>query len=458
MPIAPQSAENSSPPELLDRAFYFIVVLWGERFREYFLEFCLPSLLSPGNIPALRTSRRNKFLIATRPEDWEAISGTAIFRTLERHVDPVYIEIPPCPPGRSGCEHMNSGHKIACGVAFRDKGLGLVITPDCMFSDGSMARLQKLACDGVQLVLTAALRFGEEPLFAHLKDGGVLTAESRSRTGHALTITGRQMADAAINSFHTETLSYEWGAPYITPVSPAAWWRVPGENGVVLHCMSWAPVLLDYAAVEHHDTSMLDDWTIDGDYLFKNLGTSAKRHVVQDSDELLLASWGPMNDRPFKPLALFQSKYGKRIGATLRAQQFRASFYSPIFDPLKRQIFFLPVRWHGRELNENWTAVEHQAMYELLQWVRPPADDAKSGSIERGFLASIAAPFLNLALALIRWIGIYLAHRKDISRRLMQALRGDKLAIRRILWNLRREVLVLAGQLPTDRPPPQPKG
>src|SRR5580704_9946579 len=40
---------------LLDRPFYFIVVLWGERFREYFLEYCAPSLLSPGNLPALST-------------------------------------------------------------------------------------------------------------------------------------------------------------------------------------------------------------------------------------------------------------------------------------------------------------------------------------------------------------------------------------------------------------------
>jgi hypothetical protein len=442
---------------MLDRAFYFIVVLWGERFRTYFLEFCLASLLSPRNIPALKTSRRSKFLIATRPEDWSAMIGTPIFSILERYVDPVYIEIPPCPPGVSGCQHMNVGHKIACDMAFRAKELGLVITPDCMFSDGSMVRLQELALGGVQLVLAAALRFGEEPLFANLEALGAIPNDSRSASGNALTISGRQMVEAAVNSFHTETLAYEWTAPYVTPVSPAAWWRVPGEMGVVLHCMSWAPVLLDYSAVESHDTSTLDEWTIDGDYLVKNLGCSAKMHVIQDSDELFLASWGPMSDRPFKPLSIFQSKYGKKLGTKLRGQQFRASFYSPIFDPLKRRIFFQPVRWHSRELNAKWNHVEREAMTELLRWVKPSADEAKSSNFRvRALLAFLLAPFLNFALALIRWSGTFLAHRADIALRLSQAARGDRLAIRRILWNLRREMTVLAGRLPTDQPPPQP--
>src|SRR5262245_59085189 len=110
--MEPRSDSTLAPSEVLDRVFHFIVVLWGERFRTYFFEYCVPSLLSAKNIPSLRTSRRNKFLIATRPEDWDAMLRTPIFGVLSRYIDPVYIEIPPCPAGRSGCEHMNTGHKI----------------------------------------------------------------------------------------------------------------------------------------------------------------------------------------------------------------------------------------------------------------------------------------------------------------------------------------------------------
>src|ERR1700728_3552289 len=177
MSIDAQSA-ISSPPALV-RPFYFIVVLWGERFRKYFLDFCLASALSPGNIPALQAARRSKFLIATRPEDWAAMRDTPTFRLLERYVEPVYIEIPPCPVGHSGYQHMSTGHRIACEMAYREKAYAVILTPDCMLSEGSVARLQVLAAGGTQLVLTAALRFGEEPFLAHLHDLGVLPGEAR---------------------------------------------------------------------------------------------------------------------------------------------------------------------------------------------------------------------------------------------------------------------------------------
>ena len=55
MPVDAPSAIQS--PATRERPFYFIVVLWGERFRNYFLDFALASALSPGNIPALHASR-----------------------------------------------------------------------------------------------------------------------------------------------------------------------------------------------------------------------------------------------------------------------------------------------------------------------------------------------------------------------------------------------------------------
>src|SRR5271163_3301927 len=87
MPVAMQSENISSPSKEIDRAFYFIVVMWGERFRSYFLQFCLASLLSPGNLPALDPSRRSKFLIATSPDDWAAMRRSEMFRRLERYVE-----------------------------------------------------------------------------------------------------------------------------------------------------------------------------------------------------------------------------------------------------------------------------------------------------------------------------------------------------------------------------------
>jgi hypothetical protein len=431
--LAVQSAELSSAPAASERPFYFIVILWGERFRDYFLEFCLPSLLSPGNIPALEPSRRSKFLIATRPDDWAAMKGTEIFRTLERHLEPVFVELPPCPPNRSGYQHMSVGHGLACAMAHRDKAYAVLLTPDCMLSDGSVARLAELARAGTELVLTAALRFGEEPFMAHLESLGVLPTLSRGASGMPLDISGRLMAFAAVNGLHTETLAYAWDEPGFLLVLPAAWWRVPGQNGILLHCLSWAPVLLDYGAIGgDHDISTFDQWTLDGDYLFNNSRNLKQIHVVQDSDELFLASWGPMAERPiakhFIPL----------LGKLVAKAQFGANYRNAFFDPLKRRLFFLPVRWHGESLNAEWAAVESRAKRELLHYTTPPGATVLAGAdglAEK--LWRIFGHTLAVVFVLLRPLFIALYYHKAVWRKLRQIARGERGALREFFWYVR---------------------
>ena len=428
MPVASEGAIMSPAAEVDDRAFYFIVVLWGARFCKYFLEFCLASALSPGNLPALKSSRRSKFLIATRPDDWAAMRLSPMFQLLERFAEPVYIEIPPCPPERSGCQHMGIGHRMACELAYRDKAYAVVLTPDCMISDGSVARLQQLAESGAELVLTAALRFGEEPFLGHLREMGSLPPGNND-TAAPISITGRQMAHAAINGFHSETLAYEWDAPGLMVISPAAWWRVPDEDGIVLHSLSWAPLLLDYAAVGVHDTSTFDQWTLDGDYLFNNSGNMKKIHVVQDSDEIFLASWGPLAERPVKKTRF---PFDNRLAGHF----FKQSFYSAFFDPLKRRLFFLPVRWHSRPLNAKWAVVEQRADAVLRRWVEPPDRVAQeNGTPNR--LGGLATTAKNLPLSALRAAAYLWIFRNRIGQHLSKLVRGDRYTMGRIVWFMR---------------------
>jgi hypothetical protein len=427
MSVAVQGARTSESSATLDRPFYFMAVLWGERFRRYFLEFCLASALAPGNIPALDASRHSKFLIVTRPEDWAEISGSEIFQLLKRYVEPVYVEIPPCPPGRSGYQHMSVGHRIACEMTHRDKAYAVVLTPDCMLSDGSVARLQELARSGAQLVVAAALRFGEEPFFAYLRDAAALPTEN-CRSQAPLAVTPRQMVHAAINGFHTETLAYEWDAPGLLAITPAAWWRVPGEDGVVLHCLSWAPLLLDYGAIGDHDASSLGQWTLDGDYLFRNSKEITRIHVVRDSDELFLASWGPLAEH-----ALIKTRFP--FDKLLAGYFFKQSFYSGFFDPLKRKLFFLPVRWHAKPLNDKWDAVEQHAMHELRRWVKPPDErdtidfDGAPGGLRRLTAAAAKLPVSLLRLAAYAWM-----FRQRIGEYIGRVLCGDRELLARLAW------------------------
>ena len=115
---------------------------------------------------------------------------------------------------------------------------------------------------------------------------------SDSDNAAPISITGRQMAHAAVNGFHSETLAYEWDAPGLMVDQPGGVVASTGEDGIVLHSLSWAPLLLDYAAVGAHDTSTFDQWTLDGDYLFNNSGNMKKIHVIQDLTRFFLRVGG----------------------------------------------------------------------------------------------------------------------------------------------------------------------
>ncbi len=413
----------------LERPIYFIIVFWGERFRDYFLRYCVPSLLSPGNLPSLSTKSPSKFLIVTRPDDWTAMQAAPIFNALSHHIEPVYLEIDACPPGRTGCQHMGLGHRLACELAHRDKAYATIITPDSMLSDGSVARLQELAQSGTQLVLTAALRFGEEPFLGNLREMGALPQATSGNSDLPAVISGKQMAHAAVNGFHSETLAYEWDAPGIKMISPAAWWRVPNEDGIVLHSLSWAPLLLDYGAITEHDTSTFDQWTLDGDYLYNNAKVLTKIHVVQDSDELFLASWGPLDERP-------SAKARFPFDRFLAGYFFRLNFLSGFYDPLKRRLFFLPVRWHANPLNEAWDAVERHAAHELRRFVEPP--DETTPDRKRSPLQRLASGARNAPLVILRLIAFSWIFRRRIISHLGHALRGDKEVFRRIAWFIQK--------------------
>jgi len=406
------------------RPFYFIVVVWGERYIDFLCNFCIPSLLSPDNIPALLNSG-NKFLIAATDEDWARMQSRPIFDLLKRYVEPVFIRIPPPPQGISNFAHMGIGHKLATHMAFEDRAYAAILTPDLMVSDGTVAALQWHAVNGVQLVWTAALRFGEEPLFEHLKQMAITSLDSRfGDEARPLVVTGRQLVWAGIRSFHSEVLCCEWEKPYFPRFQIAAWWRVPREDGIIVHALSWAPLLIDYDAVELHDTSTMDNASIDGDYIHRNLGLSGKVYVVQDSDEIMLASWGPLSDRAVS-LEPVPEQTGRFSGEWEKGMWLYDTLNGPVCDPLKRKIFTLPVYWHTRDIDQNkWSAVEKKASSVIRKY---------------GLRKTLSGHVTAVIVRLMRnWryvkaiLDYYWGMRRQTLNLVIQAIKGDPAARKRV--------------------------
>lgn len=344
------------------RPFYFIVVCWGKRYSDFLLDYCISALLSPHNIPALHNHGKNKFLIATTDDDWKYMQLSPVFKLLSSYVEPIKISISSPPKDLGACIHMGLGHKLATQIAFEDKAYAVLLTPDLMVSDGTMAAVQRRAVEGYHMFLVAALRFAEEPLFKNLQDiyGKNLLAKFSDKIC-PISLSGRQMVSAGIISFHSETLTYEWNAPYFSRFPVACWWKSTNGDGILVHSLSWAPLMIDYAAVEKHDTSTMDNWTIDGDYVYKNFGDSKKVYISQDSDECMLISWAPLDDKPIstEPRKLLLNKY---LSTWIKKVTLYDTFHNNVFDPLKRRLFFTPVRWHANDLDQEWNFLEKKVI------------------------------------------------------------------------------------------------
>jgi hypothetical protein len=378
---------NENSEKKAPRPFYFVMVVWGERYRNYFLEYCLPSLLAPGNIPSIAGHRPAKYLVATTPVDWAAMQATAIFSTLKRYIEPVYVELPPCPPERPYWLQNIFGHKLCCDIIFRDKAYRLFTSPDSVFSDGSVARMHELALRGSEVILKLTVPQADEAkAFRTLRKLDMLPDVSSRDSGEPLVFTGRELSRALMQSMHDMSIVNEWDAPYFAGYASTPWWRVrgnDGSDGLVAFGFLWDVMLIDYGAVKTHDPEVLNDRGWDGDYIISIVGDLQRFYFVRDSDELNLLGWAHLPGPPVR-----RHPYGT-LGKGIA---FRNSYNRPTLNRLQRSFFFIPTRIHSGPTDASWDAVEAQGLRTILTWTDPPADIAR---LSRGLPVDLQAPNLD---------------------------------------------------------------
>ena len=216
------------------RPFYIVTVVWGDEYRNFLLEYALPSLLSPRNIPSLRDVRSVRFLFATTSRDWDLISNAAIFRELEKYAEPVFLELPPKGDLPYWLQSI-VGHKMCCEMIVRDGAYRIFTSPDALYSDGFLARLHDVALDGAQAVLAVVSPLTRSDIFFKaLADMGLLPAISARDSGIPITISARQTVALAMRAMHGLSRINEWEAEYFCRYASTPWWPVSGKHQVAL--------------------------------------------------------------------------------------------------------------------------------------------------------------------------------------------------------------------------------
>jgi hypothetical protein len=152
--------------------------------------------------------------------------------------------------------------------------------------------MHELAMMGAEVVLKLTTPSVEEgPFFNRLAETGILPQISARDSGRPLVFSGWQLAFAALGSMHSVSIVNEWQAPYFCGYAATPWWRVHGEDGIVVYGLCRDVLLIDYGAVKSHDSAILDDRGWDGDYIMRAIGDIETIYLVRDSDDTNAISW-----------------------------------------------------------------------------------------------------------------------------------------------------------------------
>jgi hypothetical protein len=152
-----------------------LLPVWGYRFVSQFLEFCLPTLLAPGNIPAIAATLPCRFILLSSELDEPVIRSHPAWRALERVCD---TEIRPVDDLITEANHTAT-ITLAFARAVREAGESMLDTcfmflvSDYLIADGSLHTVLERVRAGASGVLAGNYQIVAEdaiPLLRHWAD------------------------------------------------------------------------------------------------------------------------------------------------------------------------------------------------------------------------------------------------------------------------------------------------
>ena len=321
--------------------FYFSVPVWGPNHTDLFINAGLPSLLAPGNIPGLREVGECRFFVHTRPEDEARLASAPSFQRLSKEM-PVEIRLirdPIVNPyiTMSGC------HREIMRLATAHDVPAVFPSPDHVWGDGSMVRMERLADAGKTAIHLAGVRLDRDSFIKSL-------AEWRSDDG-TLVIPPRALVKLALAHRHRIAGLHFWNedeAEIGNQLNPSnLFWSV-GNDGLVAHCFHLHPLMV-HAEVRTIEFS----GTIDDDLVSLACPDLSRQYVVSDSDEIVnFEISGPEHTIPSPCVK-------GSIEGVCQWVVFQAN-------PLHRHLFQQCIKLHSTdlsncELKNNFDAVEQKA-------------------------------------------------------------------------------------------------
>jgi hypothetical protein len=205
------------------RRCVFVTVLWGDWHREIFLNSNLPTMLSPGNLPALSAGIDCDYLVYTTPQDALIMRRNRAFQRL-RSIVPVSLKL--FTPSKTR-NIFNLHHMIwrkATEHARQQQAFILLMPPDVAWADGSFLHLRTALESGKRAIFMTYPRVVSETLVPAL--GERFPRDSCE----AIIIPPKELMALAITHIHPLMAAYDRAATHY-PIHPEMiLWPIEGDG------------------------------------------------------------------------------------------------------------------------------------------------------------------------------------------------------------------------------------
>src|SRR5579872_4225077 len=192
--------DAQAAPRPAPKAITLLLPVWGYRFVLQFLKFCLPSLLAPGNIPAVSATLPTRLVVLSREGDKEMIRAHPSWIALQKF----------CTAEISGIDDLitDSNHSAVITLAFAravrqtgeamvDTGFVLVMS-DYLFADGALRTLLNRFLDGASGIVAGNFQIVAEEAEPKLQ-------ESTSPISQAIVLPARDLVAWSLDHLHPAT-------------------------------------------------------------------------------------------------------------------------------------------------------------------------------------------------------------------------------------------------------------
>jgi 2-polyprenyl-3-methyl-5-hydroxy-6-metoxy-1,4-benzoquinol methylase len=289
-----------APPRSPPKSVQCVLPVWGYAFVRQFLELGLPTLLAPGNVPALASALPTRFIILTKLDDEDFIRHHPAFRRL--------CEV--CPTEIHLIDHLITGSNYSTTITLaytevvRAAGEDMLDTcffflvSDYIVADGSFKSVLDRMLNGrsgvqvgnFQVVLEDALPWLQEQL---------------NKSPTSLAIPPRELLQWGLNYLHPVTVANTVNIPLShNSHTNRLFWQVDGDTLLarfyLMHMICIRPETTDFIIGSSCDYSFIPE-----------MCPSNNVEVITDSDDYLVIEMQPRQHEsrfhrsgPLRPKAL----------------------------------------------------------------------------------------------------------------------------------------------------------